>query len=43
MRISRGYEKGAYVSADSPYRSFFKFNNEYELAVQFFLRWMVGP
>lgn len=23
-----GYEKGAYVSADSPYRSFFKFNNE---------------
>ena len=24
-----GYEKGAYVSADSPYRSFFKFNNEY--------------
>lgn len=25
-----GYEKGAYVSADSPYRSFFKFNNEHE-------------
>ena len=24
-----GYEKGAYVSADSPYRSFFKFNNEH--------------
>ena len=23
-----GYEKGAYVSADSPYRSFFKFSNE---------------
>lgn len=23
-----GYEKGAYVSADSPYRSFFKFYNE---------------
>lgn len=23
-----GYEKGAYVSADSPYRSFFKFNSE---------------
>ncbi|MCD7832401.1 MAG: glycoside hydrolase family 13 protein [Lachnospiraceae bacterium] len=25
-----GYEKGAYVAADSPYRSFFKFNNEHE-------------
>ena len=25
-----GYEKGAYVSADSPYRSFFKFQNEHE-------------
>ncbi|MCC8045084.1 MAG: glycoside hydrolase family 13 protein [Clostridiales bacterium] len=25
-----GYEKGAYVSQDSPYRSFFKFNNEHE-------------
>lgn len=25
-----GYEKGAYISADSPYRSFFKFNNEHE-------------
>lgn len=25
-----GYQKGAYVSADSPYRSFFKFNNEHE-------------
>jgi alpha-glucosidase len=25
-----GYEKGAYVSADSPYRSFFKFYNEHE-------------
>ncbi|MCD7735779.1 MAG: alpha amylase N-terminal ig-like domain-containing protein [Lachnospiraceae bacterium] len=25
-----GYEKGAYVSADSPYRSFFRFNNEHE-------------
>ncbi len=25
-----GYEKGAYVSSDSPYRSFFKFNNEHE-------------
>ncbi|MDO4262183.1 MAG: glycoside hydrolase family 13 protein [Eubacteriales bacterium] len=24
------YEKGAYISADSPYRSFFKFNNEHE-------------
>ena len=24
-----GYEKGAYVSADSPYRNFFKFNNEH--------------
>ena len=24
-----GYEKGAYVSADSPYGSFFKFNNEH--------------
>ncbi|MDO4343997.1 MAG: glycoside hydrolase family 13 protein [Eubacteriales bacterium] len=23
-----GYEKGAYVSADSPYRSFFKFNHD---------------
>ena len=23
----QGYEKGAYVSADSPYRSFFRFNN----------------
>ena len=23
-----GYEKGAYVSADSPYRNFFKFNNQ---------------
>lgn len=23
-----GYEKGAYVSADSPYRSFFRFNDE---------------
>ena len=23
-----GYEPGAYVSADSPYRSFFKFNND---------------
>jgi len=25
-----GYEKGAYVSADSPYRSFFHFTNEHE-------------
>ena len=25
-----GYRKGAYVSADSPYRSFFKFHNEHE-------------
>ena len=25
-----GYEKGAYVSADSPYRTFFHFNNEHE-------------
>ncbi len=25
-----GYEKGAYVSADSPYRTFFKFHNEHE-------------
>lgn len=25
-----GYEKGAYISAESPYRSFFKFNNEHE-------------
>lgn len=25
-----GYAPGAYVSADSPYRSFFKFNNEHE-------------
>lgn len=25
-----GYEKGAYVAADSPYRDFFKFNNEHE-------------
>lgn len=24
-----GYEKGAYVSADSPYRTFFHFNNEH--------------
>ena len=24
-----GYEKGAYIDADSPYRSFFKFNNEH--------------
>ena len=27
---SEDYEKGAYVSADSPYRSFFRFNNEHE-------------
>jgi alpha-glucosidase len=27
---SEDYEKGAYVSADSPYRSFFKFNNEHD-------------
>ncbi len=25
-----GYEKGAYIAADSPYRSFFKFNNVHE-------------
>lgn len=25
-----GYEKGAYISAESPYRSFFKFHNEHE-------------
>ncbi|MCD7817943.1 MAG: glycoside hydrolase family 13 protein, partial [Lachnospiraceae bacterium] len=25
-----GYEKGAYVSADSPYHTFFRFNNEHE-------------
>ena len=25
-----GYSKGAYVAADSPYRSFFKFYNEYD-------------
>lgn len=25
-----GYDPGAYVAADSPYRSFFKFNNEHE-------------
>ncbi|MDO4632618.1 MAG: glycoside hydrolase family 13 protein [Eubacteriales bacterium] len=24
-----GYEKGAYISADSPYRNFFSFSNEY--------------
>lgn len=23
-----GYEKGAYISADSPYRSFFRFHND---------------
>ena len=27
---SEDYEKGAYISADSPYRSFFKFNNEHD-------------
>lgn len=27
---SKDYDKGAYVSADSPYRSFFKFNNEHD-------------
>ena len=27
---SEDYEKGAYVSADSPYRNFFRFNNEHE-------------
>ncbi len=27
---SEDYEKGAYVSEDSPYRHFFKFNNEHE-------------
>ncbi len=27
---SEGYEPGAYVDANSPYRSFFKFYNEYE-------------
>ena len=26
----QGYEKGAYVAADSPYRSFFRFQNEHE-------------
>lgn len=26
----KGYEKGAYISKESPYRSFFKFNNEHE-------------
>lgn len=26
----KGYEKGAYVSADSPYREFFHFTNEHE-------------
>ena len=26
----KGYEKGAYVSKESPYLSFFKFNNEHE-------------
>lgn len=25
-----GYEKGAYITADSPYRTFFHFNNEHE-------------
>jgi alpha-glucosidase len=25
-----GYEKGAYVDSESPYRSFFKFNNEHD-------------
>lgn len=25
-----GYEKGAYIDKDSPYQSFFKFNNEHE-------------
>lgn len=25
-----GYEPGAYIAADSPYRSFFKFNNEHD-------------
>jgi alpha-glucosidase len=25
----QGYDRGAYVSADSPYRTFFKFNNEH--------------
>ena len=28
--FQEGYEKGAYVSADSPYRSFFRFFNEHE-------------
>lgn len=27
---AQGYAPGAYVSADSPYRNFFKFNNEHE-------------
>ena len=27
---AEGYEKGAYISADSPYRSFFRFNNEHD-------------
>lgn len=27
---SEDYEKGAYISADSPYRKFFKFNNEHD-------------
>lgn len=26
----KGYEKGAYIDADSPYRSFFKFHDEYQ-------------
>ena len=37
-----GYEPGAYVSADSPYRSFFKFNNDQAWPLQPELRWLVG-
>lgn len=28
MRMPRVYEKGAYISADSPYRTFFRFNED---------------
>lgn len=39
---AEGFEKGAYVSADSPYRNYFRFQDGAGLALQWLLRGLVG-
>lgn len=39
---AEGFEKGAYVSADSPYRNYFRFQDEQGWPCQWLLRGLVG-